>query len=70
MRKLPQFNPRHPPPAPDNIMAARFSAGLTIPEAVTLCAVSAASWEKWESGKPRMPIPVWILFNLLTERMK
>ena len=61
----PNFQPKHPPATPEQIKAAR--GVLSMPKAAALCSVSASSWESWESGRHRMPEPVWRLFKILKD---
>ncbi len=49
-------------PKPDEIRAARETAGLSRKDAAWLVHSSWRSWEKWELGMARMHPAIWELF--------
>ena len=55
-----------PHPAPDDIIAARLSAGLTQAEAAAIVYTTDRHWSNWERGVSKMPRSSWRLFRLLT----
>lgn len=54
-----------PHPAPDDIIAARLSAGLTQADAAAIVYTTDRHWSNWERGVSKMPRSSWRLFRLL-----
>lgn len=57
-RVTPAANPR-----PEDIRAARLSAGLDQVQAAALVYASVASYQRWEYGTTRMHPAIWELFQ-------
>lgn len=55
-----------PHPAPDDIIAARLSVGLTQGDAAAIVYTTDRHWSNWERGVSKMPRASWRLFRLLT----
>lgn len=55
-----------PHPAPDDIIAARLSTGLTQADAAAIVYTTDRHWSNWERGVSKMPRASWRLFRLLT----
>lgn len=55
-----------PHPAPDDIIAARLSVGLTQCDAAAIVYTTDRHWSNWERGVSKMPRSSWRLFRLLT----
>jgi DNA-binding transcriptional regulator YiaG len=55
-----------PHPAPDDIIAARLSTGLTQGDAAAIVYTTDRHWSNWERGVSKMPRSSWRLFRLLT----
>lgn len=66
----PNFKAKNPPPTPEEIKNLRGVLGLSMPKAAELLQVSAASWETWESGRHRMPAPVFTLLKIAVKDIK
>lgn len=47
-------------PKPDEIRAARESAGLSQTAAAELCYSTLRSWQNWEGGQARMHPAIWL----------
>lgn len=62
----PKFAPKTSHPSIQDIKGLRASCGLTQAQLAELLEVSIHSVEKWETGS-KMPLPVWRLFNILSE---
>jgi DNA-binding XRE family transcriptional regulator len=54
-------------PTARQIKATRKLAGLTQSAAGRLVHASLRTWQDWESGKRRMSLAAWELFNLLIQ---
>lgn len=50
-------------PTPEQIRAARESAGLTQSQASALVHAGLRAWQKWEAGERRMHPAFWDLFR-------
>jgi DNA-binding transcriptional regulator YiaG len=55
-----------PHPAPDDILVARLSTGLTQGDAAAIVYTTDRHWSNWERGVSKMPRASWRLFRLLT----
>ena len=55
-----------PHPAPEEIISARLSAGLTQADAAAIVYTTDRHWSNWERGVSKMPKASWRLFCLLT----
>ena len=55
-----------PHPAPEEIVSARLSAGLTQGDAAAIVYTTDRHWSNWERGVSKMPRSSWRLFRLLT----
>lgn len=51
-------------PTPDDVRAARLSAGLTQEAAAALVHASRRGWQDWESGARTIPSAEWELYLL------
>ncbi len=51
-------------PVPEEIKAARETAGLTQTEAAALLYKTARVWQMWEAGDRRMDPAFWELFRI------
>ena len=65
MASHPNRGPKGPSanPAPEQVRAARESAGLTQTEAATLIHSTMRAWQEWEAGNRRMHPGLWELFR-------
>jgi DNA-binding transcriptional regulator YiaG len=57
-------------PTPDEIRAARASAGLTQTEAARLIYCTLRAWQDWEAGKRRMHPALWELWLEKENRLR
>jgi len=58
-------------PTPEQIKAARLSAGHTQQTAAkTVHRANSARWREWESGRVRMDKAVWELYLIKTDQDK
>lgn len=55
-----------PHPAPEEIIRARQSVGLTQGDAAAIVYTTDRHWSNWERGVSKMPKATWRLFRLLT----
>lgn len=55
-------------PTPEQVRAARESAGLTQTKAGELIFGTRRTWADWEGGARKMPPAAWHLFLLFTDR--
>lgn len=53
-------------PNPQEIRAARQSAGLSQTQAGALVGVALRTWQQWEAGDCRMRAALWELFQIRT----
>lgn len=53
-------------PAPEEIIRARQSVGLTQGDAAAIVYTTDRHWSNWERGVSKMPKASWRLFRLLT----
>lgn len=63
------------PPTPDEIRAARKSAGLTQTKAAGLISGSLNAWQRYEAPLDaeyhrQMRVPIWELFQLKIQELK
>lgn len=72
MANHPNRSPASPArnPAPDEVLTARQTAGLTQTQAAHLVFVTLNAWQRWESADARMPPAAWWLFRLRTGQAK
>jgi DNA-binding transcriptional regulator YiaG len=54
-------------PTPNQIIAARRTAGHTQTEAARIVFVVLRTWQDWEGGKYKMPMVAYLLYQLLTD---
>lgn len=50
-------------PAPEDVRAARESAGLTQTQAAEMVRGTMRAWQEWEAGNRRMHPGLWELFQ-------
>ena len=53
-------------PDPEDVRAARNSAGLTQEQAAQVIGATRRAWQEWEAGRRNMPGAKWELFQIKT----
>lgn len=57
------------PPAAGDLRKQRTRIGLTLQEAADLVGVTLKAWQHYESGRSRIPVPTWRLFQIIARRL-